>query len=81
MIADRKGDSAVVEYVNGEIAVVKSDNPWQTATNFILSSPNRERVGQDRYDRAEAALSKSSGILSEDTAMDLRGRVSQPGTL
>jgi hypothetical protein len=81
MIADRKGDSVVLEYVNGEISVVKSDNPWQIATNFILSSPNREGVGQDRYDRAEAALSKSKGILSEEAAMDLLSRISQPGTL
>lgn len=81
MIADGNGDSAVLEYVKGEAVAVRSDTPWQAVTNFILSSPAREGVGQDRYDRAEAALAKANGILSEEEAMALLGRVSQPGTL
>jgi hypothetical protein len=81
MIADGKGDSAVVEYVNGEIVVIKSDNPWQVVTNFILSGKSREGVGQNRYDLAEETLEKARGILSEEEAMKLLGRISQPGTL
>ncbi len=81
MIADGNGNSAVVEFVDGEITVIKSDNPWQVVTNFILSGKNREGVGQDRYDLAELTLEKSRGILSEEEAMSLLGRISQPGTL
>jgi hypothetical protein len=81
MIADGNGDSAVVEFVNGEIVAIKSDNPWQVVTNFILSGKSREGVGQDRYDLAEETLEKARGILSEEEAMKLLGRISQPGTL
>jgi penicillin V acylase-like amidase (Ntn superfamily) len=81
MIADGKGDSAVVEFVGGEITVIKSDNPWQVVTNFILSDKNREGVGQYRYDLAELTLEKSRGILSEEEAMKLLLSISQPGTL
>ncbi len=81
MIADGNGNSAVVEFVDGEITVIKSDNPWQVVTNFILSSKSREGVGQDRYDLAESALEYARGILSEEEAMSLLGRISQPGTL
>jgi hypothetical protein len=56
MIADGKGNSVVVEFTGGEITVIKSDNPWQVVTNFILSSTGREGVGQDRYDIAELTL-------------------------
>jgi hypothetical protein len=81
MIADGNGNSAVVEFVNGEITVIKSDNPWQVVTNFILSGKSREGVGQDRYDLAESTLEGSRGILSEEEAMSLLSRISQPGTL
>jgi hypothetical protein len=81
MIADGNGDSAVVEFVNGEIVVIKSDNPWQVVTNFILSGKTREGVGQNRYDLAEETLEKTNGVLSEEDAMKLLADVSQPGTL
>lgn len=81
MIADGNGDSVVAEFVNGEIVVIKSDNPWQVATNFILSSKSREGVGQNRYDLAEETLEKTQGVLSEEDAMKLLSSVSQPGTL
>lgn len=81
MIADGNGDSAVVEFVNREIVVIKSDNPWQVVTNFILSGNSREGVGQNRYQLAEETLEKTNGVLSEEGAMKLLSQVSQPGTL
>ncbi len=81
MIADGSGDSAIVELVDGETKAIRSGKAWQVATNFIVSSPAREGVGQDRYDLAEQALEKAGGVLGEEEAMDLLGRVSQPGTL
>ncbi len=81
MIADSTGSSAILEFINGETVVTRSNNPWQVATNYIVASPTREGVGQDRYDLAEQALAKSQGILTEGEAFELLSRISQEGTL
>ena len=42
-IADASGKSAIVEYVDGGISVVRDDKPWQVSTNYLFRkrfSPN-----------------------------------------
>jgi len=83
LIADARGNSAVVEFVDGEMKVLRSERPWQVATNFVLSgySPERARLQCDRYATAYETLEQAQGRLSQDEAMALLADVSQPSTI
>ncbi len=80
MIADASGDSAVVEYIDGEIVVYRTDEPWQACTNFILASETSFKYCQ-RYDKAVKKLEETEGILSEKEAMELLANIDQDGTV
>lgn len=80
LLADAFGNSVIVEFIGGEVIVIKKNAPWQVITNFIISGQNHDGVGQDRYQIAEDELSAKNGILTEDEAMMLLKKVSQAGT-
>lgn len=81
MIADANGDSAVIEFIEGETNILRNEKPWQVCTNFILSRDLFQKVGKDRYDLAEQTLGDKNGILSEEEAMELLSAISQGGTV
>ncbi len=68
-IADAAGDSAIIEYVDGNMIVVRNENPWQVSTNFLLC----EEVKPDcrRYDTAWKLLEEKQGNITQDQAMNL----------
>lgn len=73
-VADANGDTAIIEYVNGETTVLRPDETGTlVATNFWLSmgvdDPNG--AGHDRYETAKAMLAKKNYIVTEDEAMDI----------
>lgn len=72
MIADQKGNSAIVEYVDGQMQVLRSSDSYQIATNFLLYQ-NEQKIGysSERYGRFEKVLSQTDGILSVDEALEL----------
>ena len=78
-MADAQGDSAVIEYVDNQLRVIrKEDGEFQMLTNFLIS----EDVygfgkGQDRYAILADTLQENNGILSEKNAMSLLEAVSQ----
>lgn len=78
-MADAQGDSAVIEYVDNQLRVIrKEDGEFQMLTNFLIS----EDVygfgkGQDRYTILADTLQENNGILSEKNAMSLLEAVSQ----
>lgn len=78
-IADASGASAIVEYVDGGIAIVRNDKSWQVSTNFLLS----EEIKPDcwRYNKAAQVLSASRGIASDEAAMRLLEAVKQDHTV
>ena len=80
MVADASGDSAVIEFINGEIIVYKTDEPWQVCTNFILSTESGNKYCE-RYFTAVKRLEESNGVLSEEEAMQLLSDVDQEGTV
>lgn len=80
MIADASGDSAVIEFINGDVVVYRTDDPWQVCTNFILSQESSNKYCE-RYDKAVAKLDEKNGILSEEEAMQLLSDISQGGTI
>jgi hypothetical protein len=36
LIADSSGNSAIIEWVNGKMQVIRNKEPWQVATNFMV---------------------------------------------
>ena len=81
LIADKLGNSAIIEYIGGEMMVLRPQTPWQVSTNFILSGINPEKWKYycNRYATAEAKLSSNNGELSTAEAMSLLQEVSQSG--
>jgi hypothetical protein len=83
LIGDRSGHSAVVEYLHGEMSVLRSDQPWQVSTNFILAE--QKPVGANspcwRYNKVYDQLEEREGALSLAEAMALLEDVSQPNTV
>lgn len=78
-MADAQGNSAVIEYIDNELRVIRKEpEGLQYLTNFLIS----EDVygfgkGQDRYDILTDTLTQNHGILSEEEAMNLLEAVSQ----
>jgi len=79
LLADRGGSSAVVEFVRREMRVLRNRDPWQVATNFLLSEVGAASPDDlcPRYREAKATLTRTAGQLSPEEAMALLGRVSQ----
>lgn len=58
LLAD-PGRSAVVEWLDGQMCVLRGDKPYLIATNFMLSAPEKSGYPCTRYDTAEEALAKA----------------------
>ena len=81
LIADRSGQSALVEFYQGKTQVISTDQPWHLATNFLVSSTSDHPIGHcSRYDKIDQRLSTSGGRLDSEEAMQLLQAVSQPNT-
>jgi choloylglycine hydrolase len=83
LVADAKGQSAVVEFVGGDMRVLRNLQPWQVATNFVLSEAQPQGADSEcwRYNRAYQVLQGSGGYLSMGEAMSLLQSVSQANTV
>ncbi len=83
LIADATGHSAVVEFVGGRMQVLPNEEPWQVATNFVLTGQSTESAlsSCERYATACATLERARGTLSQDDAMHLLEEVSQNITM
>lgn len=80
LVADAIGDSAVIEFVNGKMVIIKKNKSYQIVTNFSLyNNPNHEGFGKDRYENIESELEKRHGIISEHEALDLLKKNVIPG--
>lgn len=68
-IADASGKSVIVEYINNEISLVKADESYQMATNFLLTPGDYDfGHGQDRYEKMKTILDQNKGILKDEQA-------------
>lgn len=81
LIADAWGNSAVVEYLDGEMKVISSDENFQVVTNFYLSNHERPGKGKERYNTAYDMLSSSKGNIEEVDAMDILMAVREDSTV
>jgi len=81
LVASASGDSALVEFYQGEMEVFRNESPWQVATNFLVASTNRHAQGQCwRYDLISRRLEQLAGRISPRDAFRLLRDVSQDST-
>lgn len=81
LVASAAGDSALVEFRQGQMVVFRNDTAWQHATNFLLSSMAGQPAGEcPRYDRISQRMDELKGRLSPQDALSLLEDVSQETT-
>jgi hypothetical protein len=81
LIADAKGKAVLVEFYRGEMHVIENEQPWHSATNFLLSSVQDPREGNCwRYNKINARLNEKQGMLDSNSAMELLSEVAQDST-
>ena len=66
LMADRSGDSAVLEWNQGAMQVLRRDGDHQVSTNFVTSAYEPENVPCARYKIAERILSDGTRPNSVD---------------
>ena len=64
------------------MSIVQNTEPWQVATNFILSGKTPEQATAScwRYKTAYESLNQKKGLLSQNEAMTLLDHISQGNT-
>ena len=78
LVSSARGDSALVEFYQGKMAVFRNEAPWQLATNFLVASTGGHPQGQcPRYDRISQRMQASGGQLTVAEALSLLREVSQ----
>lgn len=78
LIADTSGNSVIVEYWDGELKTVSSNEEYQIASNFIAY--NDLNIGEgfnefDRYNRVKEVFDANGGRIDEAGAMDLLAEI------
>ncbi len=83
LLADSGGHSAVVEFVDGSMRVLRNRQPWQVSTNFVISEAQPQEADSEcwRYNRVQEVLKEAEGGLSDKEAMALLKTVSQGNTI
>ena len=72
LVSDANLESVVIEFVDHEMKVFPCDQPWQVATNFVITGYqwSGNPSGCWRYNEAHNTLRASDGIMNGDEAMD-----------
>jgi len=82
LVADCSGASAIVEFVDGEMKVIRGGEPWQVITNFVVTgSAAPAGAPCERYRSAYDGLSSAGGRVSVEGAMELLEGSSQSSTI
>jgi hypothetical protein len=83
LISDASGDSAVIEFLKGSPTVVKSTEPFQPCTNFIISGRSTEKALNScwRYKTAYTALKKLQGSVNSEQVMEILKNTSKADTV
>ena len=81
LMADAKGESVLVEYYDGEMQVIRNEESWNIATNFLRSSVDDSADGNCwRYDKINTRLTEANGRIDAQAAMQLLEDVAQNNT-
>jgi len=81
MVADASGDFRVIEFVDGEVCVTKSKQPWLVSTNHILCNKSEaERdAACDRYRTGSDLAQSLAGSIGLSDAVRTVRSMSVPG--
>lgn len=72
LLADAKGNAAIVEWWQGKMVVNYKEGPYQIFTNFrVCNNPFNVGFGADRFKAYDKVLSQNKGIISEEEALAL----------
>jgi hypothetical protein len=72
LVADARGDSAVIEFATGTMTVTRGDRRWQLMTNFNLSTSDAAQRATDwRWATGSKELDAVRGKLDPGSAMTL----------
>ena len=78
LVASAAGDAALVEFYQGKMVVIRNEDPWLHATNFLVASTDGKPQGQcPRYDRISQHLQATGGKLTTQAALSLLADVAQ----
>jgi len=81
LIAEKSGRSALVEFSRGKIVVIPNRDPWQLATNFLVSETGTSPEGNCwRYEMISGQLREGNGQLNPGQALNLLTEVAQEST-
>jgi hypothetical protein len=83
LIADPSGDSAVVEFYDNKMQVIRNPDPWLVITNFNLGNidGSSEMPSYPRYKLVDDALRETNGVLNVEETMALLEQASVSGTI
>jgi hypothetical protein len=81
LVSDGSGRSALIEFSGGEIILLENQDPWQLATNFLVSEAGMDPATHCwRYGVISERLKESEGRINSREAMALLEDVSQDNT-
>jgi hypothetical protein len=83
LVSDAGRESAVIEFLDNKMVVIRCDSLWQVATNFIIAGYAFDDSPSEcwRYNTAYNTLAAKNGIIGSEEAMALLGGCSQPITM
>lgn len=72
-MADQKGDSAIIEYIDNKMVVIRKERADTVfcLTNFTLSTNDKNGTGKERFEIIENSLKESNATMSEMKAMNI----------
>lgn len=81
LVADSSGNSALVEFIDGEMRIIRNELPFQVTTNFVITEtpPGQRLQSCWRYAKVIRKLETTEATLSPHEAMNLLKDVSQRG--
>ena len=71
LIGDASGESVIIEYLDKEMKVIKSDKPFQTCSNHIEFDDRVGGNGQDRCELISNKITENYNRISNDEALSL----------
>jgi len=82
-IADKSGDSAIIEYIGDELKITRKTGDYLAMTNFLVYNDGEfnDHYGQDRYDTIINKLNDTGAVLTEQEARELLEAAKIPNPL
>jgi antitoxin component YwqK of YwqJK toxin-antitoxin module len=82
LVADASGQSAIIEYHDGDIVVIPNTEAWQVATNSLVTGQSNQSLCLDcwRFNTAYERLKNQNGPFTWKQAMGILEDISMIGT-